>query len=186
MDLLVHPLAKPLWHGWAQPAHERAARIRCALGRHGCTHAKREGDGKTPYGALPMRRLWYRADRVAARLLPRQLPVEKIAPDHIWSNDGRDPDYNRPGRAPHPFRHEKLWREDHLYDVFVELGWNDSPPSPDKGSAIFLHLTTPDLSPTEGCVALPWRDLQRLLPSLRRGDRVLIAPDAPQTAPRQS
>jgi len=32
-----------------------------------------------------------------------------------------------------------------------------------RGSAIFLHLARPELAPTEGCIALPERELRALL-----------------------
>ena len=192
MELLVHPFGEPAWRGrlhilgMQMEEAVNALPRRCALGRHGCTAHKREGDGKTPYGAFAMRRLWYRPDRVAASLLPRALPVRAIAPDSIWSDDVRDPDYNRARRAPSSFHHEKLWRDDHLYDAFVELGYNDSPPQPHKGSAIFLHRAAANDGPTEGCIAISWRALRWLMPKLKAGDRVRVAADAPRTAPRQS
>jgi L,D-peptidoglycan transpeptidase YkuD (ErfK/YbiS/YcfS/YnhG family) len=37
-----------------------------------------------------------------------------------------------------------MWREDHLYDLVLVLGYNDDPVVPGKGSAIFLHLARPD------------------------------------------
>lgn len=59
--------------------------------------------------------------------------------------------------------HERLWRDDALYDLVVELGYNDAPPVPGLGSAIFLHLERPDGGPTEGCVALQRDDLLAIL-----------------------
>ncbi|MGB1540385.1 MAG: L,D-transpeptidase family protein, partial [Rickettsiales bacterium] len=60
-------------------------------------------------------------------------------------------------------RHEKLWREDHCYDVMVPLGYNDRQIVPGKGSAIFLHVAKPGYQPTEGCVALAKPDLIEIL-----------------------
>ena len=59
-----------------------------------------------------------------------------------------------------------LWRTDAVYDIIGVLGWNDGldgSHSRGRGSAIFLHLARPDLSPTEGCIALPERELRALL-----------------------
>jgi len=141
--------------------------FRCALGRAGIVpaEAKREGDGATPAAVLPLRRLLFRADR-----LPRPtaaVPLEPIAPDDGWCDDPGDPAYNRMVRLPHPARHERLWREDGLYDLVGVLGWNDSPPVPGRGSAIFLHVASPGLGPTEGCIALALPDLLAVLPGLR-------------------
>jgi L,D-peptidoglycan transpeptidase YkuD (ErfK/YbiS/YcfS/YnhG family) len=132
--------------------------VRAAFGRGGISPAKREGDGATPAGVLPLRRVLYRADR-----LPRPraaVPVEPIAPDDGWCDDPAHPDYNRMIRLPHPARHEEMWRRDGLYDLVGVLGWNDDPVRPGRGSAIFLHVARPDWAPTEGCVALALSDLQ--------------------------
>jgi L,D-peptidoglycan transpeptidase YkuD (ErfK/YbiS/YcfS/YnhG family) len=110
---------------------------------------------------LPLRRVLYRADRLAA---PRAaLPVAPIAPDDGWCDDPTHADYNTQIRRPHPARHEELWRADAIYDVIGVLGWNDAPVARGRGSAIFLHLARPDFSPTEGCIALEQRALLEVL-----------------------
>jgi L,D-peptidoglycan transpeptidase YkuD (ErfK/YbiS/YcfS/YnhG family) len=135
--------------------------FRAALGRGGIRAIKEEGDGGTPAGLLKLRRLLYRADRVK---LPRaSVPREPIAPDDGWCDDPAHADYNRMIRLPHPARHEALWRADGLYDLVGVLGWNDAPVLRGRGSAIFLHIATPDLRPTEGCVALSRADLLDIL-----------------------
>lgn len=138
-----------------------ARTLRCALGRGGVRIDKREGDGATPVAVLPLRRVLYRADRVA---IPRTaLPREPIGPNDGWCDDPMHPDYNRMIRLPHPARAESLWRTDAVYDLLVVLGWNDQPVEPGRGSAIFLHLARPDYAPTDGCVALAETDLRALL-----------------------
>jgi L,D-peptidoglycan transpeptidase YkuD (ErfK/YbiS/YcfS/YnhG family) len=135
--------------------------LRCALGKGGISAAKQEGDGATPPGLLPIRRVFWRADRG-----PRPataLPAEPIAPGDGWCDDPAHADYNRLVHLPHPARHEALWREDAVYDIVAVLGWNDAPVRRGRGSAIFLHVARPDLAPTEGCVALPEAALRRLL-----------------------
>ena len=59
--------------------------------------------------------------------------------------------------------HEKLWREDHAYDLIIPLGYNDDPIIKGRGSAIFLHLAKLDYSGTEGCIALAKEDLLEIL-----------------------
>ncbi|MBR0667507.1 L,D-transpeptidase family protein [Roseomonas hellenica] len=135
--------------------------FRCALGKGGVRADKSEGDGATPTGLLPLRRLLYRADRVAAPECA--LRREPIGAEDGWCDDPAHPDYNRQITLPHPARHERLWRGDALYDVVVPLGWNDAPVVRGRGSAIFLHLARPDYAPTEGCVALSLVDLRRVL-----------------------
>ena len=151
---------------------------RCALGRSGAVAAagKREGDGATPLALMPLRAVLHRPDRVAPPACA--LPMRAITPGDGWSDDPADPTYNTLVPLPHPHRHERLWREDGLYDVVVTLGWNDDPPVPGRGSAIFLHCageTAAGLAPTEGCVALPRDELLALLPRLHPGDRLEVA-----------
>ncbi|MCU0987171.1 MAG: hypothetical protein MUC89_19895 [Acetobacteraceae bacterium] len=138
----------------------------CALGRAGIVpaNAKREGDGGTPTGLLPLRRLLFRADRLSRP--PSAVLAAPLAPDDGWCDDATDPAYNRPVRLPFAPSHERLWREDAVYDVIGVLGWNDAPVVPGRGSAIFLHLARPGLAPTEGCVALALPDLLAILPGL--------------------
>ncbi|WP_137388649.1 L,D-transpeptidase family protein [Rhodoligotrophos defluvii] len=124
----------------------------CAIGRGGIRMLKREGDGATPIGLWPMRFLLYRPDRVP--LPVTGLEAWAIAPDDGWCDDPRDRRYNRPVRLPYPASAEAMWREDHLYDLVIVLGYNDEPVVPGKGSAIFMHLARPGYAPTEGCIAL--------------------------------
>ena len=162
MEAIVDPSGRLIWRG--EP-------IRAVLGRAGVREHKEEGDSATPAGALPLRRILYRADRLAT---PRcTVPVEPIAATDGWCDDPNHRDYNKFVRLPHDGRHEELWRRDGLYDVIGVLGWNDSPAVKGLGSAIFLHVATPDFAPTEGCVALALPDLLRVLAEGLTGLRVL-------------
>lgn len=147
---------------------------RCALGRSGVTpaSAKLEGDGATPLGIWPMRQVFWRADRLERP--ETGLPVDALLPEAGWCDDPGSPLYNCPVLLPFEASHEKLWREDHVYDLIVVLGYNDRPILPGKGSAIFLHLARPDYAPTEGCVACAAPDLLALLKAARLGDALEI------------
>ena len=154
-------------------------RVRCSLGRSGVRPAadKREGDGASPLGVWPMRRVLYRPDREPAPATG--LPVTALGPDDGWCDAPGDPAYNRPVRLPYPASAEHLWREDRVYDLIVILGHNDDPPVSPMGSAIFLHLTQPDGAPTAGCVAVQRADLLDLLARARPGDALAILPADP-------
>ena len=135
--------------------------FRAASGKGGRAAHKREGDGATPIATLPLRRVLYRADRVAR---PRcAVPVMPLAPHDGWCDDPADRAYNLPIRLPYDARHEALWRSDAVYDVIGVLGWNDAPVVRRAGSAIFLHVARHDYHPTEGCVALALPDLLAVL-----------------------
>ncbi len=135
--------------------------FRTALGRGGVRTDKREGDGATPAGVLPLRRVLYRPDRVQAPA--SVVAVRPLAPSDGWCDDPAHADYNRPVRLPMSASTEALWREDALYDIIGVLGWNDYPVRAGRGSAIFLHVARADFAPTEGCVALALADLRRVL-----------------------
>ncbi len=154
-------------------------RYRCALGRGGVRADKREGDGATPVGTFPLRRVLYRADRLSRPTTA--LPVDRIREDDGWCDDPGDPSYNRQVRLPFPARAERLWRSDGVYDVVVVLGHNDAPPVPGRGSAVFLHVARPGYAPTEGCVALARADLLALLTVCGADARLVVHP--PDVAP---
>jgi len=151
--------------------------VPCAIGRGGVVRDKREGDGATPIGCWPLRRVLYRPDRVARP--ETALPTAPIAPEDGWCDDPDHPAYNRPVRLPFEASHEALWRDDGLYDLVVVLGFNDDPPVPGAGSAIFLHVARPDFGPTAGCVALALPHLQGLLARLGPAEQLCVA--APET-----
>lgn len=144
----------------------------CILGRSGIVTDKREGDGGTPVGCFPLRRVLYRPDRLAKP--ETVLPVQAIGPNDGWCDDPSHADYNRPVRLPHPASCEQLWREDHLYDLVVVLGHNDDPPVPGLGSAIFMHLAHPDHKPTQGCLAFSCENLLELLKLCRSNSSIKI------------
>lgn len=147
---------------------------RCAIGRGGIATKHREGDGITPAGRWPLRRVLYRADRLETP--PKTiLPVEKIESDDAWCDIPGDPNYNRLVRLPYATVNERLWRDDDAYDVIVVVGFNDAPVVPGKGSAIFVHVAPAGFKPTAGCVALLRDDLLEALAQLRGGDRLIVA-----------
>jgi L,D-peptidoglycan transpeptidase YkuD (ErfK/YbiS/YcfS/YnhG family) len=150
------------------------ARFPCALGRSGVVAAgmKREGDGATPRASMVLRRVFFRADHIPR---PRSLlPMRQITPHDAWCDDTSDRRYNRLIQRPHGEHEERLRRGDHLYDVIVELGWNDQPVCKGRGSAIFWHLARTGLTPTAGCVAVQSHVFAKVLPRLSRHTRLIV------------
>ena len=163
------------------PGDSRKARIAlrhgvrpAALGRTGVRALKREGDGGTPLGRFLVRQVLYRSDRVKRPCT--MLPVRAIRADDGWCDDPADRNYNRLIRLPSRRSAEGLKRADHLYDVVLVLGYNDLPRVNGKGSAIFVHLVRPGFPPTDGCIALTYRDLMMLLTELRPGASITVLP----------
>jgi L,D-peptidoglycan transpeptidase YkuD (ErfK/YbiS/YcfS/YnhG family) len=151
--------------------------VPCVFGRSGLVAAadKREGDGATPIGVWPLRRVLYRADRVQAP--ETALPATPIEVDDGWCDAPGDPAYNRQVTHPYPASAEELWRDDGLYDIIVVLGHNDDPVVDGAGSAIFWHCMAEDGRPTEGCIAVPRDDLAALLAQAEPGDAIEVVAD---------
>jgi L,D-peptidoglycan transpeptidase YkuD (ErfK/YbiS/YcfS/YnhG family) len=145
------------------PYSEGGQVLPCALGKAGIVSAqkKQEGDLASPAGLWPLRRIFYRADRLDA---PKtSLQVQALTQNDGWCDDPHDPNYNQFITLPYTGRHERLWRDDQVYDIIVVMGYNDDPVVKGKGSAIFMHVARPDFSGTEGCVALALPDLLTVL-----------------------
>lgn len=144
-----------------------------ALGRSGVRANKREGDGATPAGQFHPLRLWWRADRLprpASSRLPRR-PIGRL---DAWSEDPSDRNYNRPFRRSANTPGDRLWRDDGLYDLFVEIDHNTRPRVAGRGSAVFIHVARPGFAPTAGCVALRRHDLLQLVGRLGPKTRIII------------
>lgn len=146
--------------------------IPVALGRSGIRADKREGDGATPRGLFRPVRLWWRADRM--RRPAAALPVRRITPSDGWCEDPADRRYNQPIRLGADTPGDRLWRDDHLYDLVIELDHNARPRVTNRGSAVFIHCARTGLAPTAGCVALPAETLRRLIEVLSPKTRIWI------------
>lgn len=168
MEIMVWPPGTLSWNG---------RQVRCAIGLGGIRKDKNEGDGATPAGRFPLRRVFYRADRLAAP--ETGLSVRVLTPNDGWCDDPDDPAYNRLIALPFAAGHETLWREDRLYDVIVEMGYNDDPVAPGRGSAIFMHVAQPGYDPTQGCIALELEALLDLLKGCGEGSVVTVGLEAP-------
>lgn len=165
--------------GWAALG---ARRWRCTVGAGGVREDKVEGDAATPAGSYPLRHIYFRNDRL---VLPKvRLPARPIAEHDGWCDDPRSPTYNKLVRIPNEWSHEKMWREDGLYDLVVVVGYNDDPPEGEWGSAIFLHIAKDDYSPTQGCVAFKREDLLELVTLIGPETRINVhSIPASETAP---
>jgi L,D-peptidoglycan transpeptidase YkuD (ErfK/YbiS/YcfS/YnhG family) len=158
----MRPQGQLRWRG-----HE----VRCAVGEAAPAIRSARAMAQSA-GVWTMRQIQWRPDRIAAPATG--LPGGELIREAGWCDDPADPFYNRPILTPYRASHEKLWREDHVYDLIVPLGYNDHPVIPGKGSAIFLHVARQDYAPTEGCVACALPDLLALLADARHGDALEI------------
>ncbi|HEY1745521.1 MAG TPA: L,D-transpeptidase family protein [Xanthobacteraceae bacterium] len=146
--------------------------IPVALGRGGIKANKREGDGATPGGRFRPLRLWWRPDRL--RRPATLLATRRINQTVAWSEDPADRNYNRPVTRSANEPSDRLWRNDGLYDLFLEIDHNARPRVAGRGSAVFIHAARPGFAPTAGCVALRFKDLLRLSKRIGPKTRITI------------
>jgi len=151
----------------------------CSLGTNGVISPdmKEEGDGKTPSGSYLLRQVYYRADHISKPNTGGLSNVTNILhPNDGWCDDSQSLEYNMHINLPYVYHHENLWEigDVHFYDLFAVIGYNDSPPIPGKGSAIFFH-TTIEYGGTAGCVALSLIDLEWVLARVEYDTYIEIA-----------
>jgi L,D-peptidoglycan transpeptidase YkuD (ErfK/YbiS/YcfS/YnhG family) len=157
-----------------RPGHRNQALVRfgpvvvqAALGRSGIGINKREGDGKTPRAGMALLSGFQRGERIGN--LSTTLPMRRILASMLWCDAANHACYNRLVRAPFVASHEKMARNDSLYDICLVMDWNISSRRRNGGSAIFFHLARPGYLPTEGCIALATKDMRRLIRHFKTG-----------------
>nr|WP_246710292.1 MULTISPECIES: L,D-transpeptidase family protein [unclassified Martelella] len=148
-------------------------RFQAAIGRNGATALKREGDGKTPIGTMALI-YGYRDDRHRQSWPRSGLGIKAMKAEDGWCDAPASPNYNRPVRLPFGASHERLLRDDGIYDLVIVMDWNMRPRARNRGSAVFFHLARRDFSPTAGCVAIAPAAMRVLLPHLRAGMRLKV------------
>ncbi len=157
---------------------------RCLVGKKGFQLAKdkAEGDGCTPVGVFPLRQLFYRPDVYGTGDLVTSLETQVIQPFFGWCDASSHPDYNRLVDLrlfEKDISHEKMWREDPLYNIVIAIGYNDDPVIKGKGSAIFIHLAREGYRGTRGCIALSESDMREVITYLSPGSMIVIEGETP-------
>ncbi len=149
--------------------------FRCQIGAVGLKNAakKVEGDKTTPVGKWYLKTLYYRSDRVLRPKLKKKniLKINQITKGCGWCSDIRSQYYNKYIKINKiqslNINYERLWREDNVYDIIIEIAHNSKPIIKNKGSAIFIHCSFEDFRTTAGCVALKKRDLMFLIKKIK-------------------
>ncbi len=147
-------------------------KFKCSIGRSGLTYAKKEGDLKTPKGLFGLGTLYYRKDR--NKSIKCKLKNKIIKKNWGWCDDIKSKKYNRQISFPFKYRAEKLYREDRIYDIFINIKYNFLPTKKNKGSAIFLHLCSKKYKPTKGCVAIEKKNFLKILPLINSNTKIFI------------
>ena len=147
-------------------------KFKCSIGKKGFTRNKFEGDKKTPIGLFSIGDLYYRKDRISK--FDTKLKSIKIKKSMGWCNDINSKNYNKLINVNEKIKHEKLYRKDYKYDLFVPINYNNKPIIKNKGSAIFIHLTK-NYKKTAGCIALSKKDFFILLKLIDKKTKIKIS-----------
>ena len=130
-------------------------KFKCCIGKNGLKKNKTEGDKCTPKGTFKLGTLYYRKDRVKKPIT--SLKIKNIKRNMGWCNDSKNKLYNQEIKVNKKIKHEKLFRKDYKYDYLLVIEYNTKKIKPNKGSAIFIHLTK-NFKVTAGCIALLQKD----------------------------
>lgn len=147
-------------------------KLKCCIGKSGLNKSKKEGDFSTPRGRFKLGMLYYRKDRI--KNFKCQIKKKIIKKNMGWCDDIKSRKYNKEINFPFKCSAEKIYRTDNLYDIFINIKYNQSPIVKGKGSAIFLHLTNKKYKPTKGCVAIQKKDFLKLLPAIEKNTNIWI------------
>jgi L,D-peptidoglycan transpeptidase YkuD (ErfK/YbiS/YcfS/YnhG family) len=146
-------------------------KFKCSIGKNGKTIKKIEGDNKTPKGLFALGPLYYRKDRLSK--LSTKLKKIEIMKNLGWCDDVKSKLYNKSIKTNNNVKHEKLYRNDKKYDLLIPIEYNFKKPKKNKGSAIFLHLTS-NYKKTQGCVAIKEKDMLILLKLINKNTKIKI------------
>ena len=130
-------------------------KFKCCIGKNGVKKNKVEGDKCTPNGIFKLGTLYYRKDRVNKPTT--NLKIKNIKKNMGWCNDSKNKLYNQEIKVNKNIKHEKLFRKDYKYDYLLVIEYNTKKIKPNKGSAIFIHLTK-NFKATAGCIGLLQKD----------------------------
>ena len=146
-------------------------KFKCCIGKNGLKKNKIEGDKYTPKGIFELGTLQYRKDRVKKPIT--NLKVKNIKRNIGWCNDIKNKLYNQEIKINKNIKHEKLFRKDYKYNYLLVIEYNTRKIKPNKGSAIFIHLTK-NFKATAGCIALLEKDFLIMLKLINKKSTIKI------------
>ena len=147
-------------------------KYKCSIGLNGLTNNKVEGDKKTPMGTYSLGELFVRTDRI--KNLKTKYKFIPIKNDMAWSDNPNDLEYNKLIKTKN-YHKESLYRDDNIYNLILIINYNTNPVIPNKGSAIFLHISTNDYKPTNGCIAINANDFIEILELIDINEKINIS-----------
>ena len=146
-------------------------KFKCCIGKNGLKKNKIEGDKCTPKGTFKLGTLYYRKDRVKKPIT--SLKTKNIKRNVGWCDDSKNKLYNQEIKVNKKIRHEKLFRKDYKYNYLIIIEYNTKKIKPNKGSAIFIHLTK-DFKATAGCIALLQKDFLIMVKLINKKSTIKI------------
>jgi L,D-peptidoglycan transpeptidase YkuD (ErfK/YbiS/YcfS/YnhG family) len=148
-------------------------KFRCALGKAGIKKKIMEGDNITPKGIFKIIKIYYRLDKIKEiKTLIKKIKIKK---NMGWCDDPKSRSYNQQIKLPTKYSHEKLYRNDNLYDLIAVLNYNIDPIIKNKGSAIFLHIAKNSYQDTKGCIALKKKHLIEIISKIKKNTKIKIS-----------
>jgi len=147
-------------------------KFRCALGKGGVKKKTMEGDNITPKGIFKIIKIYYRPDKI--KKIKTLIKKIKIKKNMGWCDDPNSRFYNKLINLPTKYTHEKLYRNDSLYDLIVVLSYNTNPIIKNKGSAIFIHIAKNSYKKTKGCIALKKEHLIEIISKIKKNTKIKI------------
>ncbi len=147
-------------------------KFRCALGEAGVKKKTMEGDNITPKGIFKIIKIYYRSDKI--KKIKTLIKKNKINKNMGWCDDPKSRSYNQQIKLPTKYSHEKLYRNDNLYDLIAVLNYNINPIIKNKGSAIFLHIAKNSYQKTKGCIALKREHLIEIISQIKKNTKIKI------------
>jgi len=146
-------------------------KFKCCVGKNGFTNHKKEGDKKTPIGLFGLENLYFRKDKfpkLNSKL--KKIPIKK---NMGWCDDVKSQKYNKLINISKKIKYEKMFRNNSSYDLLIPIKYNMSKPKKNKGSAIFLHITS-NYKKTLGCVAVKKKDMLIILKLINKNTKIKI------------
>jgi len=147
-------------------------KAKCALGKRGIGHKRKEGDLITPKGKYKIKFILYRKDRI--KRIQSRIKKIVIRKNFGWCDDPKSKNYNKLVKIPSDHNYEDLYRKDYIYDIILVLNYNMNPIIKNKGSAIFIHVAKRNYEKTKGCIALKKNDLLNVIKKLKKNTYVNI------------
>ena len=145
--------------------------IKCCVGKNGISSRKKEGDFCTPKGLFNLDKLYFRKDRVGN--IKCKIKKKNITKNIAWCDDPKNAKYNQEIKTITKNHKENFYRKDNKYDYLISIDYNNKN-VPNKGSAIFLHLTE-NYNPTAGCIAVKKKDFEIILKLIDQKTKIKIS-----------